>query len=147
MSSIRWDARRVLLGGAVGIAVLALPFLWALDFGTPVVIWSVLILSTGIVIPMMLAAQGAYFAGQFPTEVRVSGIGTAKETSAIVGGFAPFIAVALISVTPNNATWPVAVMFGVCVVSVVVGAFCDQESKVEERTANDERRTAPADTG
>ena len=142
----RWNARLVLLGGAAGIAVLALPFLWALDHGTPVLIWAVFVLTTGITIPMMLAAQGTYFAAQFPTQVRVTGIGTAKETSSIVGGFAPFIAVALITMTPDNSSWPVALMFGVCVVSVILGALLDQQRNVEERT-NGEQRMVTADAG
>jgi MFS family permease len=129
----RYDARRVLLVGAVCIAALAFPFFWALNSGTPVIIWSMMILSTGIVIPAMLAASGAYFARQFPTQVRASGIGTAKETSGIAGGVAPMVAFALITVTPNNAYWPVALMFLVCAISVIIGALWDQRKAVEQR--------------
>ena len=47
----------------------------------------------------MLAASGSFFARQFPTEVRVSGIGTGKEAGGIAGGLASLIAFALITIT------------------------------------------------
>lgn len=131
----RYDARRILLIGAAGIAVSAFPFFWALDTGTPWIIWGGIILSTGIVIPTMLAASGAFFARQFPTQVRATGIGTAKETGGIAGGIAPLVAFALIATTPNNAYWPVGLMFVLCSVAVTVGALWDQGGKVERRTS------------
>ncbi len=141
----RFDARRVLLIGAVCIAVLAFPFFWALNTGTPAIIWGSMILTTGLVIPAMLAAQGAYFARQFPTQVRASGIGTAKETSGIAGGVAPAAAFGLITVTPNHAFWPVALMFIVCAISVVVGAMWDQKKTVEQRANTPDAHPATAD--
>jgi MFS family permease len=134
----RFDARRILLLGAAGIAAMAFPFFWALNTGTPWIIWGSMIVTTGIVIPAMLAASGAYFARQFPTQVRASGIGTAKETSGIAGGVAPMVAFGLITVTPNNAYWPVALLFVVCAVSVVVGALWDQRKSVERRSSTSE---------
>jgi MFS family permease len=141
----RYDAGRVLLVGAIGIGIMAFPFFWALDTGTTVLIWAALVLTTGIVIPAMLAASGAYFARQFPTEVRVSGIGTGKETGGIAGGLAPLLAFALITITPGNASWPVALMFVLSAVAVLLGVLWDQRQRVVQRKLNSpERRSAAA---
>ncbi|GAA5148651.1 MFS transporter [Pseudonocardia eucalypti] len=127
----RYDAARVLLVGAAGIALIAFPFFWALDTGAPLAIWAVLIASTGIIIPAMLAASGAYFARQFPTSVRASGLGTGKETGGIAGGLAPLLGFALITVTPGHAYWPVSLMFLVSAFAVVAGARWDQRKRLE----------------
>ncbi|WP_051580236.1 MFS transporter [Pseudonocardia acaciae] len=138
----RYDAGQVLFAGAAGIALLAFPFFWALDTGAPLPIWAVMIATTGIVIPAMLAASGAYFARQFPTSVRATGLGTGKETGGIAGGIAPLVGFGLIAVTPDHAYWPVALMFLLCAVAVVAGVVWDQQKRVEARTPT----TATTDT-
>jgi MFS family permease len=129
----RFDARRVQAAGAAGIAALAFPFFWALDTGTPWLIWAVLILGTGVIMPAMLAASGSYYARQFPAEVRTSGLGAGRETGGIAGGVAPLLAFGLVAVMPGNATWGVSVMFVVSAVLVMIGTLWDQGAGVDER--------------
>ncbi|MFC5947481.1 MFS transporter [Pseudonocardia lutea] len=129
----RFDSRQVQVAGAAGIAALAFPFFWALDTGAPWLIWAVLILGTGVIMPAMLAASGSFYAGQFPAEVRASGLGTGRETGGIAGGLAPLLAFALVAVMPGNATWGVSILFLAFAVLVVVGTFWDQRSRVEDR--------------
>lgn len=113
----------------------AFPFFWALDTGSPVLIAAALVLATGIVIPAMLAASGSFFAQQFPTEVRASGLGTGREAGGIGGGLAPLLAVALIAVTPGNAPWPVSIMFLASAVCILLGVMGNQGPKVASRSA------------
>ncbi|WP_406690108.1 MFS transporter [Saccharopolyspora sp. ID03-671] len=137
-------ARAVLLIGAAATAVLAFPFFWLLDTGQNAMIWVALVLATGIVIPSMLSAQGAFLSQQFPTRTRVSGLGTGREVGgAFSGGLAPVAALALVSATPGHATWAVSLMFVVGAAFIGVGALCDQVGRVETR----EQRSAGAIAG
>ncbi|WP_010694757.1 hypothetical protein [Saccharopolyspora spinosa] len=64
-----------------------------------------LILATGVVVPAMLAAQGAFLSQQFPTTVRVSGLGTGREVGGTFsGGLAPLAALALVTASPTHTT-------------------------------------------
>ncbi|MDI2030464.1 MFS transporter [Saccharopolyspora sp. TS4A08] len=137
-------ARAVLLIGAAATAVLAFPFFWLLDTGQNAMIWVALVLATGIVIPSMLSAQGAFLSQQFPTRTRVSGLGTGREVGgAFSGGLAPVAALALVSATPGHATWAVSLMFVVGAAFIGVGALCDQVGRVETR----EQRSAGTTAG
>lgn len=132
-------ARRVMLTGALATAALAFPFFWLLDTGENIAIWGALILATGVVIPSMLSAQGAFLSQQFPTRTRVSGLGTGREVGgAFSGGLAPVAALALVTATPGNGTWAVSLMFIAGAAFIGVGAWFDQREAVEagaQRTA------------
>lgn len=120
--------------GAAGVLLLAFPFFWLLDTEEPVLIWLALILSTGCFIPMMLAASGSYYAQQFPTEVRTSGVGTGREVGGVAGGLAPLAAISLITTAPGNATWSVSLLFVVSAVLIVLGTVWDQHARAAART-------------
>lgn len=120
----RIGAQRIMLVCGLGVAALAFPFFWLLDTGTPVLIWLGLVAATGMVIPAMFAAQGAFFASQFPVEVRASGVGTGREVSgALAGGFAPVAALGLVQLSPSNDTWGVSLLFVGAAVLILLGLF------------------------
>lgn len=125
-------AKAVILVGALATAALAFPFFWLLDSGQHVAIWIALILATGIVVPAMLSAQGAFLSQQFPTRTRVSGLGTGREVGgAFSGGLAPVAALALVTATPGHATWAVSLMFVGGAALIAIGALFDQIKAVE----------------
>ncbi|RRO18710.1 MFS transporter [Saccharopolyspora rhizosphaerae] len=125
-------AKRVILVGSVATAALAFPFFWLLDTGQNVLIWTALVLATGVVVPSMLSAQGAFLSQQFPTRTRVSGLGTGREVGgAFSGGLAPVAALALVTATPGNATWAVSLMFVAGAAFIGAGALFDQRKAVE----------------
>ncbi|MEV4730200.1 MFS transporter [Saccharopolyspora sp. NPDC049426] len=125
-------AKTVILVGAAATAALAFPFFWLLDTGQHVAIWTALILATGVVVPAMLSAQGAFLSQQFPTRTRVSGLGTGREVGgAFSGGLAPVAALALVTATPGHATWAVSLMFIGGAALIAVGALFDQIKAVE----------------
>ncbi|MGW1682241.1 MFS transporter [Saccharopolyspora sp. NPDC002376] len=124
-------SKNVVITGAVATAALAFPFFWLLDSGQSVLIWTALVLATGIVVPAMLSAQGAFLAQQFPTETRASGLGTGREVGgAFSGGLAPLAALALVSATPGHATWAVSLMFVAGALFIGIGAMFDQAKRL-----------------
>ncbi|WP_190817066.1 MFS transporter [Saccharopolyspora pogona] len=125
-------AKKVIVTGAIATAALAFPFFWLLDSGQSIYIWIALILATGVVVPAMLAAQGAFLSQQFPTKVRVSGLGTGREVGgAFSGGLAPLAALALVTASPTHATWGVSLLFVAGAVFIGVGTLFDQSKKIE----------------
>lgn len=132
----RVGAKTVVLAGAVGTAALAFPFFWLLDSGQSVLIWTALVLATGVVVPAMLSAQGAFLSQQFPTRTRASGLGTGREVGgAFSGGLAPLAALALVSATPGHGTWLVSLMFVAGAAFIGVGALFDQTKRLGTRAA------------
>jgi MFS family permease len=124
-------ARLVVLLGAVATVALAFPFFWLLDTGTPVLIWAALVASTGVAIPMMLAAQGAFLAQQFPVAVRASGLGTGREVGgAFAGGLAPVAALALVQDSASHATWGVSLLFVLAGLLICGGAAADRSRQI-----------------
>ncbi|WP_026361401.1 MFS transporter [Amycolatopsis nigrescens] len=123
----RIGARTVVLAGGVATVALAFPFFWLLDTGASWLIWIGLVCATGIVVPAMLSAQGAFLARQFPAEVRSSGLGTGREVGgALSGGLAPLSALALVQAAPGHGTWGVSLLFVGGGLLIAVGACFDQ---------------------
>ncbi|GAA2094194.1 MFS transporter [Streptomyces albiaxialis] len=126
----RVGAKSLVITGAVATGLLAFPFFWLLDTGNHWLIWLDLTLATGIVVPLMLAAQGAFLAKQFPTRVRTSGLGTGREVSgALSGGLAPLAALGIVQAAPGHATWGVSLLFVAGALFIGVGAACDQSRR------------------
>ncbi|SEB29710.1 MFS transporter [Rhodococcus koreensis] len=124
-------ARRVMLIGAGGIAVLAFPFFWLLDTDRPIYIWAALILTVGIVQPTLLAASGSFLAQQFPADVRTSGLGAGREVSgAFAGGLAPLAALTMVTLSPTHSTWGVSIIFVAGAVFIAGSALGDQYRNV-----------------
>lgn len=129
----RTGAKRLVIAGAVATGLLAFPFFWLLDTGNSWLIWLALTLATGIVVPLMLSAQGAFLAKQFPTEVRSSGLGTGREVSgAVSGGLAPLAALAIVQAAPGHASWGVSLLFIAGALFIGIGAACDQSKRYSD---------------
>ncbi|WP_155291560.1 MFS transporter [Rhodococcoides fascians] len=139
----RFGTNRVLRSGGIIVALSAFPFFWLLDTGDALWIWLALVVTTGIAMPLMTAAQGSFFSAQFPVEVRTSGIGLGRETAgAVAGGLAPVLALGLVQSSPSNATWGVSAIFLLAAVSIVYGTF----RSVRQISVTDPSEAAPADT-
>ena len=125
--SDRIGAKKVVVAGAVATGLLAFPFFWLLDTGASWFIWLGLVLATGIVVPAMLSAQGAFLAKQFPAEVRSTGLGTGREVGgAVSGGLAPLAALAIVEASATHATWGVSLLFVAGALCIGLGALADQ---------------------
>ncbi|MEU4671189.1 MFS transporter [Amycolatopsis sp. NPDC023774] len=108
----------VYLVGVVGMAAWAFGFFWLLDLrSTGAVIGAATI---GLVVHgAMYGPQAAFFAEQFPTRVRYTGLSVGGQLSSIAAGaIAPIIAVALFQA--YHSTVPVSVyVAAMCVLSVL----------------------------
>ncbi|MFA3879464.1 MFS transporter [Streptomyces sp. MMCC 100] len=131
----RIDVRFAIMGGAGGVILLACPMFWVLDTGRPAYIWALLMLTTGVLAPVLIVAASPFMARQFPTAVRASGLGTGREISgAMAGGFAPIAALAMVTVSPSHATWGVSLLIVAAALLVVLGASFDQRRRVDARS-------------
>lgn len=95
--SDRVGRRPVYLGGAVFLLLFSFPLFWMVNTGVAPLIW--LAMSIAIVaLGAMYGPSGAFFSELFSTRVRYSGASLGYQlASAVAGGFAPVIAVALLS--------------------------------------------------
>ncbi|MGW2332191.1 MFS transporter [Streptomyces sp. NPDC001700] len=124
------SSKRVnVIGGVLSIAF-AFPFLWLLEDGHT---WAIVLgigLGAGVVSPMMFAAQGALLSRQFPTEVRSTGVGTARELgAALAGGVVPLAALGLVTASPTNSTVGVSIILVGLGALVVLGGVFEQGHK------------------
>jgi MHS family shikimate/dehydroshikimate transporter-like MFS transporter len=119
--SDRYGRRRVyMLGSALG-AVCAFPFFAMLEGGSMIgtVIFAVLLVN--IAHDMVVSVQQPLFTEMFGAEYRYSGAGVGYQVaSAVGGGFTPFIAAALVTV--SGGSWHLVAVYlaGGCVISGII---------------------------
>ncbi|WFR65875.1 MFS transporter [Curtobacterium flaccumfaciens] len=103
----RIGRRPVFLAGAIGTGVLAFPFFFLLDSGTPILIWLAIVLVFTLCNDAMLAAQSAFMSELFDVRLRYTGVTFTREIpGAVIGGTLPFVAAAL--TTLAGGTWLVS---------------------------------------
>lgn len=123
----RWSSKNVLILGGILSGIWAWVFLALLGTGNTWAVWTALIVGSGVLVPMMIAAQGSFYSRQFPVATRSSGVGTAREFgTAISGALAPLGALALVTASPTNSTTGVGIVLVASAVLVVVPALLDQ---------------------
>lgn len=123
-------SRRVISLGGLLSAVSAALFLWLLTRGTPWGAYAGIALGTGVLAPMMFAAQGSFLSHQFPTAARSTGVGAAREVgTAVAGGLAPLGALSLVASSPTDSTLGVGIVLAMSGLAVVLGAAFDQEKR------------------
>jgi len=123
--SDRIGRRPVYLGGAISLAIFALPFFWMIDTRTTAIINLAVVIGL-LIHSAMYAPQAAFFSELFGTEVRYSGASIGYQlASPLAGGLAPLIALALLKWS-DGQPWPVAcyliIMSSITIVSVWLAA-------------------------
>ena len=127
--SDRFGRRPVFLAGAIGAAVLTFPFFFLLDTGTPVLVWTALVLIFTFCNDAMLAAQSGFMSELFDVRHRYTGVTFSREiTGALVGGTLPFVAAALTGAVGGDY-WLVALYCLVLMVLSAVGMFLLPETR------------------
>ncbi|MFJ4175279.1 MFS transporter [Microbacterium sp. NPDC089696] len=120
MLADRIGRRPVYIGGAVFMALFALPLFLLLDTGVPVLVGLALVCAYGIGFAAMCGAQSAFLAELFPTRYRFSGVAAAREINAmLIGGTTPFIAAALVAAAGGEPTLVVPYMILCAVITIV----------------------------
>ncbi|WP_416062634.1 shikimate transporter [Rhodococcus indonesiensis] len=134
--SDRYGRRRVyMLGSALG-AVCAFPFFAMLEDGSMIgtVVFAVLLVN--IAHDMVVSVQQPLFTEMFGAEYRYSGAGVGYQVaSAVGGGFTPFIAAALVTV--SGGSWHLVAVYlaGGCVISGLIAWRLGHDHRDAGRTA------------
>ena len=141
--------RKLVFGiGSVAMLVWALPMWLLIASASAENVWPFAIAVLGGVVAMALqtGTQGTLFAEMFPPEVRLSGASLGYQISAIIGGFAPFVMVALINGDPANA-WRVGVLIAaLAVVSLACLALIQRRNYHSSSVAAPAAPEAPAES-
>ncbi|WP_347557306.1 MFS transporter [Robbsia sp. KACC 23696] len=103
--SDRVGRRGPAIWAVVGIGILVWPFFWFLDHGNLRFLPMVFAIELAVFDAAIYAPGAAWFAEQFPVEVRYSGISLGYQIGTLLsGGLTPFIAAALLAVN-HGAPW------------------------------------------
>ena len=109
--SDRIGRKPVFAFGALGSAVLAFPFLWALQQGNVGLIFLFGILLSGLVYSAANGIWPSFYGEMFGTRVRYSGMAIGTQVGFALGGFSPAIAAAIVG--EGSGGWvPVALLTG-----------------------------------
>jgi MFS family permease len=107
--SDRIGRRPVFAFGALASAVLAFPFLWALQQGNVALIYVFGILLSGVTYSAANGIWPAFYGEMFDTRVRYSGTAIGTQIGFALGGFSPVIAAAIVN--ESSGGWvPVALL-------------------------------------
>jgi MFS family permease len=107
--SDRIGRRPVFVFGALGSAVLAFPFLWALQQANVPMIFLFGILLSGLAYSAANGIWPAFYGEMFDTRVRYSGMAIGTQVGFALGGFSPLIAAAIVG-EGSNGWVPVAIL-------------------------------------
>ncbi|VXC18169.1 MFS transporter [Pseudoclavibacter sp. 8L] len=118
----RFGPGRMTVVGGLTTGIAAFPLFWLIDTESPIAITAAV--SIGIaLITLSYAVTGALLAELFPPRLRYSGVSLGYNLAGAISGFLPLIATALITVG-DGSSWPaVLVLIGICLVTVIGGAF------------------------
>jgi MFS family permease len=123
----KYSSKKVLVTGGVLSALFAYPFMALLGSGENALIYTALIIGTGILAPMMFAPQGSYLRRVFSVQSRSTGVGTAREIgTAIAGGLAPLWALSMVAGTTTHSTGGVVLILAGSGLIVAVATMFDQ---------------------
>jgi hypothetical protein len=106
-----------LFGACLG-GVFAFPLFWLINTGNPSLFLMSIVIGYSFGLTAMFAVQPAFFAENFPTGVRYTGISLGFQLANIIGGLTPMIATFLVA-QANGASWPISLFLMVgCAVSI-----------------------------
>jgi MFS family permease len=131
--SDRIGRRATIWVGAIAMAIISFPFLWAVQHGSIPVVIVLLVVGVNIGRDACYGPQAAYFTELFPAQVRYSGASLGPQLASVFGGCAPLIATALAG--PGNTR--VGLVAGLVIIMSVVTVIASAAT----------RETAIAKTG
>jgi len=115
----RIGRRTVYVLGAGFTTVFAFPFFLLLNSRAPGLVWIAVVLGYVFGPTLMFAPEATFFAEMFGTQTRYTGLSVAYQVSAIVGGFTPLIASALLSAGGNQPWLVSAFLAGIGLISAL----------------------------
>lgn len=134
--SDRIGRRRPAIWAVVGISVLVWPFFWFLDNGDLRYLPIVFAIELAVFDAAIYAPGAAWFAEQFPVEVRYSGISLGYQIGTLLsGGLTPFVAAALLA-AGGGAPWLICAYISALGILSLVAVLAAVDPARTTRTEN-----------
>jgi MHS family shikimate/dehydroshikimate transporter-like MFS transporter len=109
--SDRIGRKPVFMTGVIATMVYIYPFFLMLGTKDPTLVTLAIVLAAGLIHPLMFGPEGSFFAEQFETRVRFSGVSFGKQVGTVLGGgLAPLIASTLL-LQFDNSFVPIVIYF------------------------------------
>lgn len=115
-----------LIGAGLTI-LMVFPIFWLIDTKSPILITLAMCLGMGIG-GLIFGPSAAFYSEMFGANVRYSGTSLSYQSSAIIGGLAPFIATVLLGIF-GPVSWPLAVYIIVTMIITFVSAILAGETR------------------
>lgn len=151
--SDRIGRRRIAVAASVGVIVLIWPFFWFLDHGSLTYLPLVLLVGMNILHDAIYGPQAAWFAEQFPTELRYSGVSFGYQVGTVLSAaITPLVAAALLEVG-GGQPWLVCGWFAFLGILTTAAALAAKDPAAAEarfgaaRTATDSATDSAAASG
>lgn len=129
--SDRIGRKPVFIAGIVATMLYIYPFFLLMGTTDPFLVTLAIVLAAGLIHPLMFGPEGSFFAEQFDTRVRFSGVSFGKQVGTVLGGgVAPLIASALL-LRYDNSFVPIVVYFLLMATVALVAAFAAKETRNE----------------
>ena len=139
--SDRVGRKAVTLGGIIGIGVFGWIFFAFLENGPLILLPIIVVLGMNLAHDAVYGPQAAWFAEQFPIEVRYSGVNMGYQLGTVIGGGIMPMVAALLFVAGGSTPWLIcAYLTLLCVLSGIAALAAHDPARAEALA----RRTAPA---
>ena len=127
--SDRIGRKPVFMSGVIATMVYIYPFFLMLGTKDPTLVTLAIVLAAGLIHPLMFGPEGSFFAEQFETRVRFSGVSFGKQVGTVLGGgLAPLIASALL-LQFDNSFVPIVVYFLVLATVALIATIAAKETR------------------
>ena len=124
--------RRIAIAAAIGIGVAVWPFFAFLDDGELALLGLVFIVGMNVLHDAIYGPQAAWFAEQFPTDLRYSGVSLGYQVGSIFSnGLTPLLAVVFVELG-GGSPWILCVFIGAYAVLTAVAAAFAKDGGNEE---------------
>jgi MFS family permease len=127
--SDRIGRKPVFMTGVIATMFYIYPFFLLLGTRDPVLVTLAIVLAAGLIHPLMFGPEGSFFAEQFETRVRFSGVSFGKQVGTVLGGgLAPLIASALL-LQFDNSFVPIVIYFLVLATIALIATVAATETR------------------
>ncbi|OPF73822.1 MFS transporter [Streptomyces antioxidans] len=143
--SDRIGRRPPYLAGSAFVALSAFPYFWLVDSGSTAAAWTAMALAALGGAVCMSSIQGSFFTELFGARVRYSALGIATQASAMVAGFIPALAAALVA--GAGSSWPLPLLLTAVGIISFISAWLLSETREHTETGGHEALCEESSTG
>lgn len=127
--SDRVGRKPVFMTGVVATLLYIYPFFLLMGTRDPVLVTLAIVVAAGLIHPLMFGPEGSFFAEQFETRVRFSGVSFGKQVGTVLGGgLAPLVASTLL-LKYDNAFEPIVAYFAVMGIVALIATVAARETR------------------